>query len=32
MYFTSVGKLLDKVVRIRNGSEKMRNISVSYEF
>ena len=32
MSITSVGKLLNKVVRIPNGSEKMRNISVSYRF
>ena len=30
MSLTSVGKLLNKVVRIPNGREKMRNISVSY--
>ena len=32
MSLTSVGKLLNKVVRIPNGREKMRNISVSYRF
>ena len=32
MSLTSVGNLLNKVVRIPNGSEKMRNISVSYRF
>ena len=29
---TSVGKLLNKVVRIPNGREKMRNMSNSYSF
>ena len=32
MSLTSVGKLLKNVVRIPNGREKMRNISVSYRF
>ena len=32
MSLTSVGKLLNKVVRIPNGREKMRNITVSYIF
>ena len=32
MSLTSVGKLLNKVVRIPNGKGKMRNISVSYRF
>ena len=32
MALTSVGNLLNKVVRIPNGSEKMRNVSVSYRF
>ena len=32
MSLTSVGKLLNKVIRISNGREKMRNISVSYRF
>ena len=30
--FPSVGKLLNNVVCIPNGSDKMRNISVSYRF
>ena len=32
MSLTSVGKLLNKVVRIPNGREKMRNMSVSNRF
>ena len=32
MSLASVGKLVSKVVRIPNGSEKMRNMSVSYRF
>ena len=30
MSLTSVEKLLNKVVRMPNGSDQMRNISVSY--
>ena len=32
MSLTSVGKLLNKVVRISDGREKMQNISVSNIF